>query len=106
MFRGARMRRLACVVLVAFAGLPALAGATPTSLFVFGDSLADSGNNAVVFDSSFGVPPGTLRTATPIASPAFIPDFPYASNRYSNGPVWVEYLAAGLGVGDGRAGVA
>ena len=95
------MRDLLAVLLVVVAGLPAHAIATPTSLFVFGDSLADAGNNAVVFDTQFGVPPGTLRTATPIASPAFIPDFPYASNRYSNGPVWVEHLAAGLGVSGG-----
>lgn len=88
-------------LLVALAGVPALAGATPTSLFVFGDSLADAGNNAVVFDTKFGVPPGTLRTGTPIASPGFIPDFPYASNRYSNGPVWVEQLASGLGITNG-----
>ena len=64
-----------------------------SSLFAFGDSLSDTGNNAAVFDTAgFPLPPGTLRTATPISSPTFIPDLPYASNRYSNGPVWVEGL--------------
>lgn len=79
-----------------------LAQALPySSLVVFGDSLADSGNNAVVIDTQIappGTPPGTLRTPTPIISPAFIPTFPYASNRYSNGPVWVEQFAAKLGL--------
>lgn len=93
----------------AFAGA-ALAVAGPThalqfnSLFIFGDSLADSGNNAFIFDNVVGpglsppVPAGTLRTPTPIGSQAFIPTFPYASDRYSNGPVWVEQLAGFLGM--------
>lgn len=76
--------------------------AVPISqLVVFGDSLADSGNNAVFFDAFVappGTPPGTLRTATPIPAPNFIPTYPYASNRYSNGPVWVEQLASRLGL--------
>jgi phospholipase/lecithinase/hemolysin len=75
-----------------------------TELAVFGDSLADSGNNAAIFDFVVGpsmtpaVPPGTLRTPTPIGSPASFPTYPYASNRYSNGPVWVEQLAGDLGL--------
>lgn len=99
------MTRFLLVALV-LAGLAAPARATPTSLFVFGDSLADSGNNAVVFDAMGAgmtppLPPCTLRTR-PIPNAAFIPTFPYAgSDRYSNGPVWVEYLAQGLGIADG-----
>ena len=77
--------------------LAALALPSYTNLFVFGDSLADSGNNALVFDGMAG--PGVLRTTTPTdAAPPLIPDYPYASNRYSNGPVWVEQLAADLGL--------
>jgi outer membrane lipase/esterase len=70
------------------------------SLIIFGDSLGDSGNNAFVFDRIVApsLPPGTLRTQTPIPSQAFIPTFPYTSNRYSNGPVWVEQLADLLGM--------
>lgn len=87
-------------VLVAALSSPLAALALPsyTNLFVFGDSLADSGNNALVLDGLAG--PGVLRTSTP-TDPAkpLIPDYPYASNRYSNGPVWVEQLAAELGLG-------
>lgn len=80
------------------AWLPATAAALPyTGLFVFGDSLADSGNNAIVLDKS-GLPPGTLRTPTPIPRPGFVPNSPYQSDRYSNGPVWPEYFAASLGL--------
>ncbi len=84
------------VAIACFALYTATAGAAITSLFVFGDSLADAGNNAVVFDSP--APPDMPRTATPIPDPSFIPTFPYASDRYSNGPVWVEQLAASLGL--------
>lgn len=87
-------------LILAFAS--GLAQALPYSnLVVFGDSLADSGNNAAVFDTQIappGTPPGTLRTPTPISSPAFIPQQPYATDRYSNGPVWVEYLASKIGL--------
>lgn len=72
-----------------------------SSLVIVGDSLTDSGNNAFVIDTQIappGTPPGTLRTPTPIDSSAFIPSLPYASNRYSNGPVWVEQFAAKLGL--------
>ena len=100
MTRIVRMLLLAVVAgLAAF--LPLTAGAAAfSSLFVFGDSLSDTGNNAAVIDSGMALPlyaPGE-RTTTPISSPAFIPTLPYASNRYSNGPVWVEGLAAGLGL--------
>jgi outer membrane lipase/esterase len=90
---------------VIFVLLTCLSGATQalpfSSLVVFGDSLSDSGNNAIVIDTQIappGTPPGTLRTPTPIVSPSFIPSLPYASNRYSNGPVWVEQFAAKLGL--------
>jgi phospholipase/lecithinase/hemolysin len=84
------------VVIACFALCTATVGAAISSLFVFGDSLADAGNNPVVFDSL--ARPDMPRTATPIPDPSFIPTFPYASDRYSNGPVWVEQLAASLGL--------
>lgn len=49
-----------------------------SALYVFGDSLSDTGNINVV---SGGVP---------------LP--PYATGRFSNGPVWVETLASNLGL--------
>jgi phospholipase/lecithinase/hemolysin len=71
-----------------------------TGLVVFGDSLSDSGNNALVFDNVLGppLPAGTLRTPVPIPGPDFVPTYPYASGRYTNGPVWAELLASGLGL--------
>ena len=89
-------------LLIAALACPITAVAMPFSgMFVFGDSLADSGNNAAAIDSGvlapFGIPAGTRET-TPIASDAFIPTPPYVSDRYSNGPVWVEQLAGALGV--------
>ncbi len=49
-------------------------------IYVFGDSLSDTGN---VFQVTGGAVP---------QSP------PYGQGRFSNGPVWVEYLASKLGL--------
>ena len=70
-------RRFAIAIII-LAGSPQWARAGLISgLVVFGDSLSDTGN---------------LFTATGI------PPAPYDQGRFSNGPVWVEYLAADLGV--------
>jgi outer membrane lipase/esterase len=52
----------------------------PTALVVFGDSLSDNGN-------LFRVTGGAIP-----------PSPPYFKGRFSNGPVWAEYVAAELGV--------
>lgn len=86
---------LATLSLTAACLLSSAAWALPYSnLYVFGDSLADSGNNAAFFDAYLG----GVRTPVPLPGP-IIPEAPYSSSdRYSNGPVWVEYLAANLGL--------
>jgi phospholipase/lecithinase/hemolysin len=50
---------------------------TFSRIIVFGDSLSDTGN---FYSLTGGYPPP-----------------PYAGGRFSNGPLWVEYLAQGLG---------
>ncbi|MDF5715256.1 MAG: SGNH/GDSL hydrolase family protein [Rhizonema sp. NSF051] len=49
-------------------------------IYVFGDSLSDSGN---VFNDTAGIIP---------------PSPTYFDGRFSNGPIWVEYLAKDLGL--------
>lgn len=66
-----------CLLLVAAVG-PAFAGNPANEVYVIGDSLSDTGN---LYDLTGFWPP----------SP------PYAM-RYSNGPVWPEYLAGDLGI--------
>ncbi|MFB2934683.1 SGNH/GDSL hydrolase family protein [Aerosakkonemataceae cyanobacterium BLCC-F154] len=51
-----------------------------SQMFVFGDSLSDDGN---IFALTQGAVP---------------PSPPYFNGRFSNGPVWVEYLAPTLGL--------
>ena len=53
--------------------------AAPTSIYAFGDSLTDTGN---VSASTFGILP---------LSP------PYASGRFSNGPLWIDHITAAYG---------
>ncbi len=69
--------------------VPLFAAAGPfTNMYVFGDSLSDTGNLSIV---SGGFYPGNAQ--------------PYAGGRYSNGPLWVEGLAAGLGLAGDAAPV-
>jgi len=87
------MHRLASLARVfAFAGLVAssYAQASYSNLFVFGDSVSDSGNNAIVLAPNV--------TPVPISGNTFIPDFPYASRHYTNGQVWAQTFAASLGL--------
>jgi phospholipase/lecithinase/hemolysin len=60
-----------------FAG--ASTAAPITNLFIFGDSLSDSG-------------------ALNVLAPGACPPLPYSGCRFSNGPVWAENVAASLGV--------
>jgi thermolabile hemolysin len=64
--------------------LSATASTQAARLFAFGDSLTDTGN---------------VYAATGGANPAA----PYWQGRYSNGPVWAERLASGLGLSVDRS---
>lgn len=64
-----------------------------SNLVVFGDSLADSGNNAILANTYYD----GARTAAPFDGP-LVPTLPYASGTYSNGPVWTQYFASSLGM--------
>lgn len=55
-----------------------------SGIFVFGDSLSDTGNLSLV----------TAGTKDPQPNPAQ----PYDAGRFSDGPLWVEGLARGLGL--------
>ncbi len=60
-----------------------------SNLVVFGDSLSDSGNNALVV----GTDPGQV-----LGSNSSFAIVPYASGTYSNGQVWAQQLASRLGL--------
>ncbi|WP_172601820.1 SGNH/GDSL hydrolase family protein [Sulfuricystis thermophila] len=85
--------------------------ASYSSLYIFGDSLADTGNNAWVFDNALPALDPTnstgyafQRTEAPISpgvdevDTSLVPTFPYTSNRYSNGGVWPDYVSAITGL--------
>src|SRR5437773_1349091 len=78
----------AILATLALASVPA--GASPyTSMIVFGDSLSDSGNDALLVGS----------TAQVITGNTYIPGNPYApGTTFSNGPVWASDVASALNV--------
>lgn len=88
---------LAASVIAGSALSTTASAAAYSNVFVFGDSLADSGNGAIFLDG-LGMPPGTLRSHAPFVDPVQISTLPFLSNRYSNGPVWVEQFANRLGL--------
>ncbi|PZU94477.1 MAG: hypothetical protein DCE90_14630 [Pseudanabaena sp.] len=59
-----------------------------SKLYIFGDSLSDQGNifNITKFANS-------LVSGIPL-----VPNSPYFEGRFSNGPLWTDYLSAGLGL--------
>jgi outer membrane lipase/esterase len=74
-----KMRLYLMLMLGVLAVQTVLAGNNPFSrIIVLGDSLSDTGN---FFQQSGGIPPA-----------------PYAEGRFSNGPLWIEYLAQDLGM--------
>lgn len=78
---------LACLATVALAA-PVLAETSISALYVFGDSLSDTGNSHA----------DTGRTAHPPFAP--IPDDSYGigGHHYSNGKTWIEHLAKEMGL--------
>lgn len=77
-----RLQKCLAVSLLGVAGFVGNAQAYSNLVF-FGDSLSDTGN---------------VLSLTTVFSPPPFPSFPGAEGRFSNGPVWTEYLAAGLGL--------
>ncbi|MCB1801071.1 MAG: SGNH/GDSL hydrolase family protein [Gammaproteobacteria bacterium] len=68
--------------------------ALPLPIFILGDSLADNGNAATAVVGS-----GGSLFPIPFTGPGIVPSAPYAiSGRFSNGPIWVDYFSAELGV--------
>jgi outer membrane lipase/esterase len=86
------VKRILLQWLITIAALFASSGAEAgySSLFVFGDSLSDSGNNAIALAPNV--------TPVPISGNTFIPTYPYASGQYTNDKVWAQFLASSLGL--------
>lgn len=82
------IKKLVLVAALATVGLCGQAAAF-TGLYVFGDSLSDSGNNALLIGSA----PGQVVTGN-----TYVPSQPYGMGAYSNGQTWVNTFAAGLGL--------
>lgn len=82
-------RWLATAALAASMSSAVLADSLYTGLFIFGDSLSDSGNIAALI----GANPGQV-----ISGNSYVPSQPYGSGTFSNGAVWVNSFAASIGL--------
>lgn len=82
-------RWLATAALAATLSGAALADGPYSGLFIFGDSLSDSGNVAALV----GTNPGQV-----ISGNSYVPSQPYASGTFSNSAVWANSFAAGIGL--------
>lgn len=69
--------------------LAPLAASAYSNLVIFGDSLSDSGNNALVL----GINGGQVVTGN-----TYVPTQPYGEGTYSDGEVWATGFAAALGL--------
>ena len=68
-----------------------------STLFVFGDSLSDNGNNALLLPAAT-FPQNTAPFNQDAPAPLVAVSTYAGSNNYSNGPVWTDYLASSLGL--------
>lgn len=68
-----------------------------SGLYVFGDSLSDDGNNAILLPS-FGISQTTAPFNQDAPAPVVAVGTYADTNNYSNGPVWADYLANALGL--------
>ena len=82
-------RRVRTLLLVLAAAAPWGASWAYGDWVLFGDSLSDTGNNAILL----GIDAGQV-----IVDNSYVPTYPYASGRYSNGEVWTASFAAALGL--------
>jgi outer membrane lipase/esterase len=87
-----KLRIAAAVAAMLSFAIPGVAQAAYTGLFVFGDSLSDPGNNAIVLSPK-------LTPASDITQ-TFVPVYPYASLQYTDANVWVYPFAHSLGLAD------
>ena len=74
---------------MAFAGVSSAQAGPFSDLFVFGDSLSDTGNTAAIIGARSQV----------VANNSYVPTFPYApSGQFTNADVWVKSFASALGL--------
>ena len=78
--------RVLCALSLVLCTAGVQAAAAFSQIFVFGDSLSDNGNDFLALGGQFLTPPYT----------SLVPSKPYASETFSNGKVWVNFLDQAL----------
>lgn len=74
-----------------FSAVCSSASASYNAIYVFGDSLSDSGNLANVYAQ-------LPASALPPGSPSAVPGTPYYQGVFSNGPIYIQRVAQAMGL--------
>jgi outer membrane lipase/esterase len=82
-------RKFVAIASLAFVTASHAVAGPYTGLYIFGDSLSDSGNAALA---------GVINAGQSVTSNAYVPSAAYASGTFSNGPVWSTQFATLLGL--------
>lgn len=97
MDRSNRINLALAAVLLALTGT---AHAGFSGLYLFGDSLTDTGNDGLVLElvKSQGVPINTTTDPSEVVSNSYISTRPFAQGSFTNGNAWAVPFAQGLGL--------
>jgi outer membrane lipase/esterase len=98
------LNRVFCSVALSACAMAAAPAHAFSNIFIFGDSLSDSGNVGLALQYLGGVPNASQGVPLQPISNTYIPDAPYPITggynfaTFSNGPVWAADVAQKLGL--------
>jgi outer membrane lipase/esterase len=99
-----RLNQALCTFALSACALAAAPAHAYSDVFIFGDSLSDTGNVGLALQVLGGIPNASLGVADQPIDNVYIPDAPYPITggydfaTFSNGPVWASKFAGKLGL--------
>lgn len=99
-----RLNHTLCTLALSACAMAAAPAHAYSDIFIFGDSLSDTGNVGLALEYLGGIPNASQGVADQPIDNVYIPDAPYPITggydfaTFSNGPVWATLLAGQLGL--------